>query len=1078
MLHEPRWRSRKAPGLQAAIRCAFTLLLAGPASAAARAPGRFPYIPTTILAPPVITGEQADSADDNTAYVFSERDGSVEFSYLDIGGSVDGHNGFNKLSSDLPFLKGRSNTTVFSPVLAENGDVLVYVGDCESPSNYGVWTYTPSDDGESEWEEHTTSLSSDDTPTYAGPNSLGASLAFSSQLQPSVSDPVIYSFGGMCANTTDATSWQSAGRYSKDMRKASLSDSDFTLSAVPSRGPVAEAGFTLTGLQPSLSQHGDTVTQRRSYVMLGGHTREAFINMSTAAVWNLPEETWSFVDVKASKGASEVKGDLAVRSEEHAVDSRSGHTAVLSEDGTSIVLLGGWVGNVSCAAQPQLLVLKMGASYDEWEWVVPDEQPNGSGIYGHGAALLPGNVMMVYGGYDIEEPSWRLSRRQSFSDGPQFLDLSSMKWSSSYTNPSLSGSDSSGSGASKGEDEGDGGRARRIGLGVGLGVGVPILIAAAGLFLLCRRYTNRRRTMRDDAIAALAQDRTLFLHSELDMAETDFDGYDPFGPGQPRWYTGGGGPYDRGARSLGAETLRGGRHGLGLASATQVPRKPVPRVPRGMYQPAVSAAPSGIHPIAEADEELEQGHDNGEHAHPATEVSNPPTPTSQPHSDPFANPLPGPALHPASRSSATPSPEARQDPDVQDWMTDVDAVEGLLARREQRRSASRGTSPAKTASRAFTWDDDTRTGSNLSETARSAISTITRSTSGRSHIRNGFGLAPGGGAADGRPGSSSSASPSYDTAKSSFTVMQAEGPGLLHGTGGAEVEHYDPPTHQDEQEEEDIPGSPSKMKPRRGWLGSLRRVFAPAAGAAEELDESPTRGSFEHTSADFEPRPHRLSSIGGGSLLRRKQGKHAWEDAPPASGSKRNSAVEVEAERRDSGETDWDIERAVEQRLVQVMFTVPREPLRVVNAEVEGDETSMGGRRSPARSLTGEGRTSPARSVVEDGVDVRRLEEFTLPEVRPLSALGDSFIERVASKSSLYREFEDVEMDKDATVAPLSLPDRASTTPEASRGSLATDEDTAVQVSLISTPPRRRTKVLEMVESIESKSRAGSPQRK
>src|SRR5690606_33280598 len=128
--------------------------------------------------------------------------------------------------------------------------------------------------------------------------------------------------------------------------------SESTLSAVHSRGPVAEAGFTLTGLQPSLSRREDTVTQRRSYIMLGGHTQEAFINMSTAAVWNLPEETWSFVDVKASQGASEIKGDLANSGEAHAVDSRSGHTAVLSEDGTSIIVFGGWVGNVSCAAQP------------------------------------------------------------------------------------------------------------------------------------------------------------------------------------------------------------------------------------------------------------------------------------------------------------------------------------------------------------------------------------------------------------------------------------------------------------------------------------------------------------------------------------------------------------------------------------------------------------------------------------------------------------------------------------------------------------------------------------------------------
>lgn len=1019
MSHESRRRPRIPPGPHAAIRALATLLLAG--TTLALAPERFPYIPTTILAPAVTTGERP-GADTTRAYVFREKDGSVELSSIDIAASLGGDNGFKTMSSDLPFLKDSSDTTVFSPALSESGDLVVHVGDCASTSDYGIWTYTPSDDEESKWKQYDASLS-DDAPDHPAPNSLGASLAFSSQLEPSVSEPVLYSFGGMCANASDASDWQSGGRYSNDMLKASLSD-DAAISAVPSRGPVREAGFTLTRLQPSLSTRGETVTQQASYVMLGGHTQEAFINMSTAAVWNLPEETWSFVNVKASSGAGELRGAVAARGEKSAIDSRSGHTAVLSEDGSSLVLFGGWVGDVSRAAQPQLIVLKMGASYDEWEWVVPEEQPDGTGVYGHGAALLPGNVMMVHGGYEIEASSWRLSKRQSFSDGPQFLDLSSMKWSSSYTNPSRGGS--SDTNKSPDDQDEDGGRAKRLGLGVGLGVGLPVLLVAAGLLLFCRRYTRRRRTMRDDAIAALAQDRALFLPGEPDMAERDHEG-DAFAHGQPSWYTGGGDPYDLGARSLGSDTLRGGRQGLGLAPM-QVPRKPVARASRGTYQ---SVAPSGIHPIAEADEETEQGR-----ALPEPE-SNPPTPTSQPHSDPFANAVPVPPLHPAGRASATPSPE-RADADVQGWMTDVDAAEGLLARRGRR---SRGTSPAKTARAAQAWEDDARTGSNLSESARSAISTITRSTSGRSHIRGGFGLLP---TAEPRVGSSSSNSPSYGTAKSSFTMLQAEGPGLLHGAA-PEAEHYDPPAHHDEQEDEDVPGSPSKMKPRRGWLGSLRRVFAPAA----EAPESATRDSFECGPADFEP--HRLSSIGGGSLLRRKQGKHAWEDALPD--AKRESGTEG----RSSGETDWDIERAVEQRLVQVMFTVPREPLRVVNAEVEGDEASVEGRASPARSLTGEKST--------------RWGDVALPELRPLSALEDPFVERAPSQRSACGELDDM---GDAEVAPLSLP-RKVVTPEGNRGSQTTEE-TAVQESPVSTP-RRKTKVLDMVESIESKSRESSPKR-
>ena len=52
-------------------------------------------------------------------------------------------------------------------------------------------------------------------------------------------------------------------------------------------------------------------------------------------------------------------------------------------------------------------VIVIGAGYGgegDWRWAVPEAQPGGGGIYGHGAALLPGNVMMVYGGYNISTP--------------------------------------------------------------------------------------------------------------------------------------------------------------------------------------------------------------------------------------------------------------------------------------------------------------------------------------------------------------------------------------------------------------------------------------------------------------------------------------------------------------------------------------------------------------------------------------------------------------------------------------------------------------------------------------------------
>lgn len=985
-------RRRSPLGTNASFRRVLAALAALLPTTLAAAPGRFPYIPTTILAPTTTNG----SADGGRAYVFREKDGSVEFSSLDLGGSVDGDGGFKTLTSRLPFLEEATDTTVFSPTLADNGELLVYVGDCDFESSHGIWTYTPSDtDDESGWEKHTTEFS-DDAPNHPGPNFLGASLSFSSQLSPSASPPVLYTFGGMCANASSPSTWQSSGRYSNAMRKASPSSkSDYTVSSVASQGPVREAGFTLTGLQPALSDRGGRVTQRASYVMLGGHTQKAFINMSTAAVWNLPEETWSFVDIQnPGPGGSELRGAVAERAET-TIDSRSGHTTVLNGDGDELVLFGGWVGDVSRAAEPQLVVLRMGNSYDEWEWVVPEKQPDRSGVYGHGAALLPGNVMMVYGGYEIDSPTRTKSKaKRASSGGPQFLDLESMKWSSSYTNPSHSSKDTSGNGREKqdqgekdeeGEGSKDGGKAKRLGLGLGLGLGLPLLAAAIAFFLYRRRFTSRRRSMRDDAIAALAQDRAQFLQSGHDMAERD-DGLDAFQPWP--WYAGGGDPYANAVRSLGSETLRGGPLGTGFGQGMQIPRKAAaPRPARGGYQPAGSAVPPGIHPIYEADEEAEQ--DREERDCGAEALSGPPTPT-RPHSDPFGSPLAGaPVLSPPCRSSATPSPEGqRVDPEVQDWMLDVDAAEGLLARRDRRQAQNGGISPTKTAPKSVSsgWEDDTRTGSNLSESARSAISSITRSTSGRSHFRAGLGLLHAS-AGDGRLDSSSSGSPSHNTAKTNFPALQAEGPTLLHGS---ESGPYDPPQQKDDEDEFiPMPGSPSKNKPRRGWLGSLRRVFAAQPTGYEPSDGSPTQDSFDHGPADFEARPHRLSSIGGGSLLRRKQGKRAWE-VGLNSENNNNEEMIVEGRRRGSGETDWDIERAVEQRLVQVMFTVPREPLRVVNGEAEGDEASVKGRTSPAGSLE------------------RPWGGLTLPEVKPMSPFEDPFVERAPSRVSLRGELERV----------------------------------------------------------------------
>lgn len=112
--------------------------------------------------------------------------------------------------------------------------------------------------------------------------------------------------------------------------------------------------------------------------------------------------------------------------------------------------------------------------------------------------------------------------------------------------------------------------------------------------------------------------------------------------------------------------------------------------------------------------------------------------------------------------------------------------------------------------------------------------------------------------------------------------------------------------------------------------------------------------------------------------------KDAWEpyrDEPDAgdwgdgasSPDERHSPINARR-RKDGEEVDWDVEKAAEGRDVQVMFTVPKARLRVVNADVErASVRSVSDGASASGSTSGGGghdRPSGARRMTER--DVRR----------------------------------------------------------------------------------------------------------
>jgi hypothetical protein len=843
----------------------------------------------------------------------------------------------------------------------------------------------------------------------------------------------------------------------------------YTLDITSNRGaPIAEAGFTITGLTPTYSNGSGVMTQQQNFVLLGGHTQSAFINMSQVAIWSLPEESWSFVTVN-SPVISNGNTELAIKSAVTSVDSRSGHTAVLSEDGSKIIVLGGWVGNLNQAADPQLAVLSLGTGFGgkgNWQWEVPVHQPSGSGIYGHGAVMLPGNVMMVLGGYNVSASS--NSKRATGSSTPaMFFNATSMQWISNYTNPAYVAAIQNNAASTLSSSKS---KATKVGLGAGLGLGLAAIICALIVyFWYSRRLKNRRKEVREENLRNLSIGASNFYSPRTEIQKTrggfpwsngGWNGNDVNEPG-----------FDSTRTVAGYEHLHPGVHSLGGPSSIPAPPRQIPRKPlhsrsaRGMYQPAptldfnaagghgrgASLGTAGpIHPIYEADEE---DHATYTAADVGVAIGEPssrgPSPERNRYSDPFKDPQGGnpTAMRPQTQIPDAGSIAQSREREIQDWVSDWAAADVLLNSQIRTHSNAGRLSPtrraqliaASNATSISGEEESGRTASNLSERSV-AISGFTISRSGssnqgrsRSNSLRGFitginpfastvlsttvgpstnistvfdGPAPHG--ARNPPTSAGSTSEtSFNTARTSFHALQEQGESLLPRPGDDfSARDYSPTrSHHDS-----LPGSPSKNKPStglgkgrsQGWLGSLRRVFAggvsgntsPDSPTYSSRDNSPTR-PFNYSAMSSDGAEPRRTVSAGATLWRRKQGKGDWEDSADNNNALRSTGrsntftgslprniagVEQSSgtDGEEESEDEWDIERAVENRVVQVMFTVPKEKLRVVNHDFEEEKSEVGSLRGGSiKSKKGSGRRSVKDlfGIGEDGRIEEKAEE-------------------------------------------------------------------------------------------------------
>lgn len=980
------------------------LLSAGLLTFVTPASAQLPYNPARIIL----------AQNSSVAYVFSPQPSSSQSSLnlINTSDTVSSTPHQSQLFNSLPFLSDTEPTPFIA--LPDEQGINVLAGDCNATSSKDLklWRFTFDEDFKNgTWS--TLSLSTTDRSLK--PQFLSAGFTFSAT--GSIQDATRFIFGGMCPNEvpSNTTAWISSATYSNTMLTVtpdgvSGGSSGYQLSWTGARAPpIPEAGLTITPLTPTSSNTSDSnAPVQQNFVLLGGHTQNAFINMSQVAIFSLPEESWAFVGISQAPTSGS--------SGSSTLEPRSGHSAILTEDGSKIIVLGGWVGDVSNPAEPQLMVLQVGQGYGgqgQWTWNVPASKqspfPPGVGVYGHGVAMLPGGIMMVSGGYSIRQSGPRNKRQ--LTEDVLFLNTTSFEWIGTYENPNdptspyASGtSEASRAGLSPSE---------RAGLGAGLGLGLAAAIGVAIVWLFYSRRLRTRRAIREKELRELA------LGAERIHA-TPMPGDDDLtrsGMRTPSWGAmqeqkiesfsewPSGKPVQNGRVGLGVEGMENNqsryaeRTGvqMEIPSPTRGLRKGINTRGPGGYGPFNQHPPNGPGAVFRIDEE-DEGSQSGSLKWAKT--GQPTGDRTSVMSDPFKDP-------PNTADGSLPDPAAaRRKREVEGWVEDwQSAAESMSLSRSTSQAHSRTysnlsqfRSPGMVveASGRGSPEKSDRTGSNLSENSmishssrpKSIATSLTRNTSQRS-TSAGYSLFSSAVAAMGRfgnarpgpaepevnPGlsrtiSNRSASLNIDNRRPTSSYRDRTETFSSARSGWAPSIPGDDHTllnrNQQRQPGEDrtyrSPAeSPSKEKYAQAGsltgssrkainlLGSVKRVFT-GTGSVDVPDRV---AAFESQSGHSSPTKHssmpemteavpRRTLSAGASFWRSKQGAKDWESdlhsrSNGDSSTIRRKPVPGLALNDNKGaledEDDWDVESAVQRRVVQVMFTVPKEKLRVVNAD-------------------------------------------------------------------------------------------------------------------------------------------------
>ncbi|CAI6338324.1 unnamed protein product [Periconia digitata] len=1010
---------------------------------AAAAASSMPYNPTRIL------------QDGDHAYVFhpsSDDSAQFQLSVIDYSSNIAAANmPYTNLYSTLPFLDAKSQRP-FNAILNGKGNITVYTGDCTlGASGAQVWSFVPESpgrDANGSWTRQDTTFARDSKHLLdMGPNYLSAGIAFSATVDSDVMSTSAYFFGGMCPfQGTKDTDWQSAANYSNlmitlDPSQSSAKSVTYQVDVSSSRGPpIAEAGFSLTPLIPSFSNRSDGAQiQQQSFALIGGHTSSAFINTSQIAIFSLPQQGWTFVPV-AQPDTS--RTDLSIRNEVDAIEPRSGHSAVLSPDGQSMVIFGGWIGDINTPADPPLAVLNVGDGYGghgPWQWSVPIASgpglPDGSGIYGHGAVMLPGSVMMIIGGYKIPTSTSHRRRAASANSQTLFFNLTSNAWISEYSPPpEIASSPPASTGPLSTMSQ-------KAGLGAGLGIGMAAVLGLMGFYFWYTRKLRKQREVREKQLSELSRGAYRYSVGPIPSSTDGRDGQNMYHVNSNDSFFHPVPDHQQNSGWRRANSYEAERTGLlvEIPSPTRGLRRSLghrPNQPMSRYDEKRMRGSGNIHPIDELDEEQEM------------ETSSEQTPlTRQPemqeiasHSrtlsedtDPFTdhhhtgNDRSGP-FH-----SVPTSPSQDVVYDLPHKSPKLNLVGAVDLPRCSGPSLDGRDSPTKSSY---------RTGSDLSERSARSMRSAMRSPT----VLNIDVSADIPTESNARPNTANADAESFTTARSSFMALKSEGEALL----GGNPERTRPTTSSTSDGSNghllhDIEDSTSRCgttttaatsrteglaraafgrERRKSLMGTVKRALSRTTAPGNRT-KSMTNATmhFESYKDDPEATDHSVRAakhkslpapapprraVSDASAWRSRRGKQDWEDdeldpTDPRARWRRNSGddwgapedvafAEQQRQRREwrergnllinltdddrlptpdspihgrelgvptnrerpctpADEDDWDVEAAVERRVVQVMFTVPRSKLRVVNADVDRSSLLSLGRETSNDSV-------------------------------------------------------------------------------------------------------------------------------